>query len=406
MRLSLRSAGVLVAASVVTLVFTPEAGHVRGPAPILAQEKPKLDKPKVQNPPVRRPTSPPIAPATDSGQEQSNEPAAAAKERRSASVFRLLRDHPLSSDTGRTAQIEAALEETVDFKIEPQSLRDALDLLAAKFRIPIVADKRTFGDADVNLLQEVKLNVQCLTLQDTLDLLLSSQTVPLSFEIRDRTLLISTVEQIKEDLQVVVYDCRDLALVGTLDHFAIEKQDGGSGASGGTWGGGGGTFQAFPEATQPASAAQSVPQKGAAAAPSPVQPPAAAAPAKLAPPAAAPAPAPAVAPYPRAPAAPRLPLVRTIMAAVDPDSWEEGATITEFGGLLVVRQNPINHDKIKTLLADIRRMRADGAFASFAKDYEAEAKRREAEDSHRSANSSNGALQPSPTGERKNAVGR
>src|SRR5580700_11901925 len=116
MRLSLRSAGALVAAIVVTLVFTPEAGHVRGPAPILAQEKPKLDKPKVQKPPVHRPTtsSPPFAPATDSGQEQSNEPAAAAKERRSASVFRLLRDHPLSSDTGRTAQIEAALEETVD----------------------------------------------------------------------------------------------------------------------------------------------------------------------------------------------------------------------------------------------------------------------------------------------------
>jgi hypothetical protein len=384
MRLSLRSVGALVAAFVVALVFTLEAGHVRGPARILAQENPKLDKPKVQKPAVHRPTtsSPQIAAATDSGQEQSNEPAAAAKERRSASIFRLLRDHPLSSDTGRTAQIEAALEETVDFKIEPQSLREALDLLAAKFRIPIVSDKRTFGDADVNLLQEVKLDVQGLTLQDALDLLLSSQTVPLSFEIRDRTLLISTVEQIKEDLQVVVYDCRDLALVGTLDHFAIEKQDGGSAASGGTWGGGGGTFQTFPEATQPTSAAQSVPQKGPAVTLSPGQPPPAAAPVPAPPkpalPAAAPAPvaAPAPAVAPHSPAAPRLPLVRTIMAAVDPDSWEEGATITEFGGLLVVRQNPINHDKIKTLLADIRRMRANGAFASFTKDYEAEATKR------------------------------
>jgi hypothetical protein len=33
------------------------------------------------------------------------------------------------------------------------------------------------------------------------------------------------------------------------------------------------------------------------------------------------------------------------------------------GGLIVVRQNRINHDKIKNLLADIRRMRATGAFA-------------------------------------------
>jgi hypothetical protein len=99
-------------------------------------------------------------------------------------------------------------------------------------------------------------------------------------------------------------------------------------------------------------------------------------------------------------------LIKTIIAATG-DSWDErSTTITEFGGLLVVRQSPLVHDKIKSLLADIRRMRADGAFASFAKDYEAEAKRREAEDSHRSANSSNGALQPSPTGERKNAVGR
>jgi hypothetical protein len=69
-------------------------------------------------------------------------------------------------------------------------------------------------------------------------------------------------------------------------------------------------------------------------------------------------------------------LIQTIIAATG-DSWDEGSTsITEFGGLIVVRQSPPVHDTIKTLLADIHRIRADGAFASFAKDYEAEAKRR------------------------------
>jgi len=366
MRLSLRSVGILTAA-VVTFALAPENWAARGPERAVAQDKPKVKKPigpGQMGPPV-----------TKTGHDQDGEATAAAKERRSASVFRLLRDHPLSSDTGRTPQIEAALEETVAFEIEPQPIRDALDLLAAKFRIPIVADKRTFGDADVSLLQEVKLDVQGLTLQDTLDLLLSTQTVPLSFEIRHGTLLISTVEQIKEDLQVVVYDCRDLAPVRTIDHYPSEKTQPAA-AGGAVDFPVGGMFQAPQDAAKLPAAAESAPLRPAAAA-APV-----------------PAPAPAVVPQSRAPAAPRLPLVRTIMAAVDPDSWEEGATITELCGLLVVRQNPINHDKIKTLLADIRRMRADGAFASFAKDHEAEAKRRDEQEAHKSGRAAKAVERP------------
>jgi hypothetical protein len=59
------------------------------------------------------------------------------------------------------------------------------------------------------------------------------------------------------------------------------------------------------------------------------------------------------------------------------ESWDEGASITEFGGLVVVRQSPLVHDRIKDLLGDIRRMRSDGAYASFAKVYDTEAKSRE-----------------------------
>jgi hypothetical protein len=352
---------------------------VRGPERALAQDKPKREKPIG---PRRAP------PETDTARDRADEAAAAAKERRSADIFRRIHEHPVSSDAGRNARIESALDETVNFEIEPQPLGEAIDLLATRFQIPILIDKKAFNGMNIGA-TEVTLNVPGITLRETLDSILSIPDGPVSFQIRRGALVVSTLEQINQDQQVVVYDCRDLAHVGTLDHFAIEKQEGGSGASGAAWvlgGGGPGMFQAVLEAAQPDTAAQGLPQKGAAAAPNPPQPPANGS----APAPAIAAPAPAVAPVPAAPPAPpavpaqaprtenarRLPLIQTIIAATG-DSWDEGSTtITEFGGLLVVRQSPLVHDKIKTLLADIRRMRADGAFASFAKDDEAEAKRR------------------------------
>jgi hypothetical protein len=354
MRLSLRSAGGLAVAVLLTLAATLGTGRPGGPSSAFAQNEQKVGNSAGE----KTPDSGQAAPrSTDDDREETDE-RDAARARRSATVFRLLHERPLSSDIGGTPQIEAALEETIAFKIEPQSLREALDLLAKKSRIPILIDEKTIDNASIDLKQEVTLSAPGITLGDTLDLLLSIGADPLSYEIRHGALIVTTLDKVEENFQVAVYDCRDLALIGTLDHDPSAKQSGQrSGAVDGVPMGGG-MFQVQQQTAKAPVAAQNAPRKAAAA-------PVASTPSRN------------VAQQPAA-AEPRgrLPIVQTIMSAIGPDAWEAGATITELGGLVVVRQNRLNHEKIKTLLADIRRMRESGAFASFAKECEAEAKRR------------------------------
>ena len=56
-------------------------------------------------------------------------------------------------------------------------------------------------------------------------------------------------------------------------------------------------------------------------------------------------------------------LISALKAATGPNSWDDEG-IVYFRGLLVVRQNPLVHEEIRRALADIRLMRAHGAFAS------------------------------------------
>ncbi len=377
MRLSRGSLGSLTAGLVIAVVLGAGDGAFRGAttARTFAQETQSVDQDTGRKVQIQKPGSGERTdPQTSQVRQTPGDEPIAARERRSASVFRLLHERKLSSDTGRDTRIEIALEEPVDFKIEPQSLRNALDLLATKFRIPITIDRIAFEDANVDLGKEVSLNAPGISLRDTLELLFESMRTPLGHQIRHATLMISTVEKVNEDPPVVVYDCRDLVLVGTLEPCTAEVAGNGAICGGGM--GGGGMFQAPPEPVN----APNVPQKPTARAapdsgvPAKPRPPQAVPGGPAAPP---PVPAPNVVkqPAPARPARP-LPIVRTIREALGPESWDEGATITELGGLIVVRQSPRNHDKIKELLADIRRMRASGAFASFAKEYEAEIKRR------------------------------
>jgi hypothetical protein len=71
---------------------------------------------------------------------------------------------------------------------------------------------------------------------------------------------------------------------------------------------------------------------------------------------------------------PVIPLIRVIQSATGPENWDDPerdpqATITEFGGLLVVRQTSLVHERIKGVLADIRRMKKEGAFSTLDKDH-------------------------------------
>jgi hypothetical protein len=398
MRLSLGSIGLLTAGLLMAFALWPESQALRGPAAAFAQEKQNVDKTAPDNSKAenRSGGDRDTRHRAETGPLQSDD--AFAKERRSAAVFRLRHEPPLSSDIGRTPQVEAALEETVDFTIEPQSLREALKLLSTRFRIPILTDQTALEDANFDLSQEVKLSVSDITLHETLDLLLGLETHALDFQIRHGSLIVTTVEKVEADLQVVVYDCRDLALVSTLDHYVEPGVSRGAA-------GGGGMFQVQARPADPAVAARNAPQKSApavaSAGESPANPPAAGQVPQVS---GAPAqPANAAQKATTAESGPRLPIVQTIIAALGPDAWEEAAAITELGGLIVVRQHRLNHDKIKNLLADIRHMRASGAFASVEKEYEAEAKRRAEAESQKSTRRGKESDRPSPLTESNKA---
>ena len=62
------------------------------------------------------------------------------------------------------------------------------------------------------------------------------------------------------------------------------------------------------------------------------------------------------------------PFIRMVMSATGAEFWEDDASISELGGLLIVRQNPRVHDRIKALLASIRLMKKDGAFAGLERE--------------------------------------
>jgi len=148
--------------------------------------------------------------------------------------------------------------------------------------------------------------------------------------------MISTIDRINDDLTVVVYDCRDLVNLATLDpgtpvdKMQAEKEEKVKPQGGGL---GSGTAVAKKHHSEEANDRS----------------------------------------------ARRLPLIQTIIASAAPGAWPEDATISEVGGLLVIRQNPFEHDRIKRLLASIRLMRKEGAFAALSDQYDAEAKKRVAD---------------------------
>jgi len=174
MRLSLGSVAALAAALLVAFAFWPENRAVQGPAPLFAQNK--------SNPSVSAAPKPAHTPSTS--------PAPT--------------DHPLSSDVGQHPKIEAALDSTTDFTIEPQPLKDAIDFIAQRYQIPILLDSKTLEDASVDANTEVKLAVKGLKLRQSMNLLLQQLPTPLAFDIQDGVLEISTIEKINEHLTVVV----------------------------------------------------------------------------------------------------------------------------------------------------------------------------------------------------------
>jgi hypothetical protein len=324
MRRSPRFVVRLAVVMAVSFALWPEVRALEAPATLFAQEAPKKAQPPGTQPATpHSPSQPAIKPST-------------------AGTTAI--DHPLSSDVGQHPKIEAALDSTVDFTFEPQPLKDAVDFVAQRYRMPIIMDAKALEDASIDTSTEVKLNVQGLKLRQALVLLFQQMAQPLGYEIRDGVLWVTTIEKINERRYVVIYDCRDLIHLRSLNPAAPQGTADGQAASEGT---GTGMFD-VPAA--PLEIARQFGGGGSGAGP-------------------------AAKKSPRTPkkssTSSDSPLIRVIQYAGDTDDWKqdegEGPRITEIGGLLVVNQNWIVHEQIKRILADLRRMKKDGAYANFDK---------------------------------------
>ncbi len=315
MRLSLGSVGALTAALLIGYAFWPDNRALRGPEQIVAQEKPKALEPAkdgsglpVKSPPGSKPHKSKQAPVPRVPVGVNFAPV----------------EHPSSSDLAALPLVEArihdALHQPVDFNIEPQSLKDAIDFIAARYQIPILIDQKALDDANVDTTTEVKLSAPGITLHDAFQLLLGQLSSPLNYDVIHGVLMITTEDKIKEHLETIVYDCRDLiklpALAGPVptDHGQADV-----------------VVPAAAEAGAPAGRASTKAKKAHEE--------------KL------------------ERLANNPPFIRMVVSATGADFWDEDDSISELGGLLIVRQNPRVHDRIKALLASIRLMKKDGAFA-------------------------------------------
>lgn len=258
-------------------------------------------------------------------------------------------EHPLSSDVGRHPAIEAALDATTDFVIEPQPLKDALDFISQRYRIPLLLDNKALEDASIDTATEIKLSVPGLKLRQSLNLLLEQLPQPLGFDIRDGVMWITTVENINQHRFVVVYDCRDLIhLRSTYPHSAAHTRTTPSqertGASDRIFSEAAPTLQPGNQtaAAGPNKRNKKRDERGIDTWPA------------------------------KSSSESEVPLITVIRYAGDADDWsdeEGGGKITELGGLLVINQNRMVHEQIKRILADLRRMKKEGAFATFDNDH-------------------------------------
>ena len=135
-------------------------------------------------------------------------------------------------------RISEALDQTVDFTIEPEPLKDAIDFIAQRYGIPILLDTKVLEDASVDTSAEVKLPYNGMKLRNGLKLLLEQGSQPLTYIIEDEVMKITTVEQANQKLTIRMYPVGDLVL-GPQQLRAMTGGGGGMGATGGGGMGGG-----------------------------------------------------------------------------------------------------------------------------------------------------------------------
>ncbi len=137
------------------------------------------------------------------------------------------------------ARISEALDQPVDFSIDPEPLKDAIDFIATRYQIPIMLDTKTLEDASIDTSTEVKLAVPGIKLRNVLKLLLEELPQPLTYVIEDEVMKITTVEKANEKLQIRMYPVGDIVL-GPQQLQMLSRMGGGMGRGGMSGGMGGG----------------------------------------------------------------------------------------------------------------------------------------------------------------------
>jgi len=145
----------------------------------------------------------------------------------------------LRSESKPEQRISEALDQPVDFDVGPQSLKEALEFIGARYGIPIVPDTKALEDANVDLSTEVHGNFPGIKLRNLFKLLLEQMSSPLTYVIEDEVLKITTVDKANEKLSIRMYPVGDL-IMGPQQLQALAGGGGGAGGQGGRGGGGGG----------------------------------------------------------------------------------------------------------------------------------------------------------------------
>jgi hypothetical protein len=145
----------------------------------------------------------------------------------------------LRSESKPEQRISEALDQPVDFDIQPQGLKEALEFIATRYAIPIVPDQKALEDANVDLSNEVHGNYPGIKLRNLFKLLLEQMSQPLTYVIEDEVLKITTVDKANEKLSIRMYPVGDL-IMGPQQLQALAGAGAGGGVGGGGFGGSGG----------------------------------------------------------------------------------------------------------------------------------------------------------------------
>jgi len=103
----------------------------------------------------------------------------------------------LKFDSPGSLRIHETLESQVDFSIDPEPLKNALEFIASRYQIEVVIDPQAVKRGLIDPSIDVKLAAPGIKLRSTLNLLLEQSRKPLGFEVRKGTLVIIPVARPK-----------------------------------------------------------------------------------------------------------------------------------------------------------------------------------------------------------------